>query len=162
MFARKTEHDYLFKILLISPDEGGSGKTCLMQRYSQDKFTSSYISTIGVDFSVKTQSVFGSVCKSQIWDTASQRRFRSITGAYYRGAHGVLLCFDLTKRAGFEELEKEFIEEMQRWCQLDTLHVILVGMKCDLKHERQVTFEEANVKYDVSILVVIMWIYCLC
>ena len=79
------EYDYLFKILLIG--ESGVGKSCLLLKYADDTYTDSYMSTIGVDFKIKTENINGKNVKLQIWDTAGQERFRTITSSYYRGGY---------------------------------------------------------------------------
>uniref|UniRef100_A0A671UH62 small monomeric GTPase n=1 Tax=Sparus aurata TaxID=8175 RepID=A0A671UH62_SPAAU len=77
-------YDYLFKLLLIG--DSGVGKTCLLFRFSEDSFNTTFISTIGIDFKIRTIELDGKRVKLQIWDTAGQERFRTITTAYYRGA----------------------------------------------------------------------------
>ena len=94
--------DVLVKLLLIG--DSGVGKSCLLLRYSDDKFTTSFITTIGIDFKIKTIHLDQKKVKMQIWDTAGQERFRTITAAYYRGAHGVLLVYDVTDETSFENV----------------------------------------------------------
>ena len=94
--------DVLVKLLLIG--DSGVGKSCLLLRYSDDKFTTSFITTIGIDFKIKTIRLDNKKVKMQIWDTAGQERFRTITAAYYRGAHGVLLVYDVTDERSFENV----------------------------------------------------------
>jgi Ras-related protein Rab-8A len=84
--SRAAKYDYLIKLLLIG--DSGVGKSCLLLRYSDDSFTSSFITTIGIDFKIKSILIGESKIKLQIWDTAGQERFRTITTAYYRYKHG--------------------------------------------------------------------------
>ncbi|AQK73196.1 ypt homolog4, partial [Zea mays] len=83
--------DYLFKLLLIG--DSGVGKSCLLLRFADDSYLDSYISTIGVDFKIRTVEQDGKTIKLQIWDTAGQERFRTITSSYYRGAHGIIVSW---------------------------------------------------------------------
>ena len=95
-------YDYLFKILLIG--DSGVGKSCLILRFAENMFIDSYISTIGVDFKIKTISLFGKIVKLQIWDTAGQERFRTITTSYYRGSHAILIVYDITSMESFRNV----------------------------------------------------------
>ncbi|KAG7264529.1 hypothetical protein CRUP_019901 [Coryphaenoides rupestris] len=97
------KYDFLFKLLLIG--DSGVGKTCLIIRFAEDNFNSTYISTIGIDFKVKTIDVDGKKVKLQVWDTAGQERFKTITTAYYRGAMGIILVYDITDDKSFENIQ---------------------------------------------------------
>ncbi|KAK3928768.1 Ras-related protein Rab-8A [Frankliniella fusca] len=96
-------YDYLFKLLLIG--DSGVGKTCVLFRFSEDAFNTSFISTIGIDFKIRTIEMDGKKIKLQIWDTAGQERFRTITTAYYRGAMGIMLVYDITNEKSFENIK---------------------------------------------------------
>lgn len=96
--------DALFKIVLIG--ESDTGKTSMLLRFVDNKFSPEYQCTIGVDFKIKTLRVDDSVVKMQIWDTAGQERFRSISQAYYRNSQGAVAVYDVTNRASFEAMEK--------------------------------------------------------
>jgi len=81
------------------------GKSCCLLRFSEDSFTPSFITTIGIDFKIRTIELDGKRVKLQIWDTAGQERFRTITTAYYRGAMGILLVYDVTDERSFNSTE---------------------------------------------------------
>merc|ERR1712159_656276 len=97
------EYDYLFKLLLIG--DSGVGKSCLLFRFADDTYQESYISTIGVDFKIRTVELEGKTIKLQIWDTAGQERFRTITSSYYRGAHGIIVVYDVTDQESFNNVK---------------------------------------------------------
>ena len=128
----------LLKILVIG--ESAVGKSCLLLRYTDDKFQETFMTTIGVDFKTKHIEVNGQKVKLQIWDTAGQDRFRSITKAYYRGAHGILVVFDISRKDTFNQT-KMWIDSIKE-ASTDPVDMILVGNKADL--ERAVTREEAE------------------
>ena len=138
--AGAAQFDHLFKILLIG--DSGVGKTCLMFRFSDQKFQESYISTIGVDFKMKTLEVDGKKIRLQIWDTAGQERFRTITSSYYRGAHGIIVVYDTTDSETFEHV-KTWLHEIDRYAS-ENVNKLLVGNKSDLTSKRQVETESAK------------------
>jgi Ras-related protein Rab-1A len=129
------EYDYLFKILIIG--DSGVGKSSLLLRFSDDTFTESYISTIGVDFKINHIEIDGKQIKLQIWDTAGQERFRTITSSYYRGAHGIIIVYDVTDAESFENI-KEWLDEVNRYSYKDVIK-ILVGNKCDKEDKRVIS-----------------------
>jgi len=138
----KRDYDHLFKLVLIG--DSSVGKSCLLLRFADDTFTESYITTIGVDFRFKTIPVDRKTIKLQIWDTAGQERFRTITSAYYRGADGIVLVYDICERETFNNLDN-WLTEVNRYVNESTCK-ILIGNKCDLNAERQVSTEEAKKK----------------
>ena len=120
--------DYIFKIVLIG--DTSVGKSCLLTRFADDQFTENYVTTIGVDFRFKTMIVMDKIVKVQVWDTAGQERYRSITNAYYRGAEGILIVFDVTKKESFENIQN-WISEVTVYTGKDVV-IICLGNKNDL------------------------------
>lgn len=120
--------DYLFKILVVG--DSGVGKSCLLLRFVDDTFSESFISTIGVDFKIFTMDIDGKSCKLQIWDTAGQERFRTITTNYYRGAHGIVMVYDVTDLTTFANI-KQWNDEIDIKAQ-PMVNKLLIGNKCDL------------------------------
>jgi len=136
----KRDYDYLFKLVLIG--DSGVGKSCLLLRFADDAFTESYISTIGVDFRFRTVKIEQKTVKLQIWDTAGQERFRTITSAYYRGADGIIMVYDVTKQDSFDHVN-DWLREVNRYATEETCK-LLVGNKCDKVKEKKVQFEDAE------------------
>ncbi|EDX02949.1 ras-related protein RIC1 [Drosophila yakuba] len=134
-----SHYKYLFKILVLG--DCGVGKSCLLMRFSDDRFTGKYLCTVGVDFKVRSVEVAGQVVKLQVWDTAGEERFKSLLPAYYRGAHGILLVYDTTSANTFRSIDG-WLEEIHRRCP-DRVNVLLVGNKCDDLEHRQVSLEQA-------------------
>jgi small GTP-binding protein len=134
-----TGGEELLKILVIG--ESAVGKSCLLLRYTDNKFQESFMTTIGVDFKTKYIDIEGVQVKLQIWDTAGQEKFRSITKAYYRGAHGILVVFDVSRRDTFSQTRMWIDSIRDSSADSNPIDVILVGNKCDL--ERCVTADEA-------------------
>ncbi|XP_034024950.1 ras-related protein Rab-1B-like [Thalassophryne amazonica] len=128
------EYDYLFKLLLIG--DSGVGKSCLLLRFADDTYTESYISTIGVDFKIRTINMDGKTVKLQIWDTAGQERFRTITSSYYRGAHGIIIVYDVTEQESFNNV-KQWLDEIDRYA-CENISRLLVGNKSDLVSKKEV------------------------
>ena len=97
------DYYYLFKILLIG--NSGVGKSSLLLRFADDTFTDNFMPTIGVDFKIRTLEVDGKTIKLQIWDTAGQERFKTITSSYYKGAHGIIVVYDITDKESFKNID---------------------------------------------------------
>jgi len=130
------EYDHLFKILMVG--DSGVGKSSLLLRFTDDTFSENFISTIGVDFKIRTVNIDGKVVKMQIWDTAGQERFRTITSSYYRGAHGVILVYDVTDQVSFNNA-RQWLTEIERYA-CGNVVKLLVGNKSDLTTKRVVDF----------------------
>jgi len=124
----KGAYDYLIKLLLIG--DSGVGKSCLLLRFSDDSFTPSFITTIGIDFKIRTIELDGKRIKLQIWDTAGQERFRTITTAYYRGAMGILLVYDVTDEKSFGNI-RNWIRNIEQHA-TESVNKMLIGNKCDM------------------------------
>lgn len=133
-------YDYLFKLLLIG--DSGVGKTSVLFRFSEDAFNTTFISTIGIDFKIRTIEMDGKRIKLQIWDTAGQERFRTITTAYYRGAMGIILVYDVTDTKTFENI-KNWIRNIEENASAD-VEKILLGNKCEVEEKRQVSKEKGE------------------
>ncbi|KAH8421435.1 hypothetical protein KR009_007644 [Drosophila setifemur] len=131
--------DHLFKLLIIG--DSGVGKSSLLIRFSDDTFSGSYITTIGVDFKIRTVDINGLRVKLQIWDTAGQERFRTITSTYYRGTHGVIVVYDVTNGESFANVRR-WLEEIQNNC--DVVNKVLVGNKNDDPDRKVVITEDAQ------------------
>merc|ERR1712110_968384 len=140
LMALNQDYDYLFKVLII----GNScvGKSNILLRFSENVFHESFLPTIGVDFKIKNVEVNDKVVKLHIWDTAGQERFKTITATYYKGAHGIILVYDITDRQTFQDIEN-WLGEIQQHASPNVAK-LLVGNKCDLESERQVKWEEGK------------------
>ncbi|KAF6206994.1 hypothetical protein GE061_018231 [Apolygus lucorum] len=126
-----------FKVLVLG--DSNVGKTCIVHRYCDETYYDTYISTIGIDFKQKIISVDGTPIKMQIWDTAGQERFRTLTTAYYRGAMGILLMYDVTSLESFNNLTywlKNIEENASPY-----VVKVLAGNKCDAATKRVVDTE---------------------
>lgn len=128
------------ELLLIG--DSGVGKSCLLLRFADDTYTESYISTIGVDFKIRTIELEGKTVKLQIWDTAGQERFRTITSSYYRGAHGIIVVYDVTDQDTFSNV-KQWLQEIDRYA-CEGVNKLLVGNKSDLTSKKVVDYAVAK------------------
>ncbi|KAK3561937.1 hypothetical protein QTP86_019060, partial [Hemibagrus guttatus] len=132
--------DYMFKLLIIG--NSSVGKTSFLFRYADDSFSNSFVSTVGIDFKVKTVYRNDKRVKLQIWDTAGQERYRTITTAYYRGAMGFILMYDITNEESFNAVQ-DWATQIKTYS-WDNAQVILVGNKCDMADERVVPVEKGK------------------
>nr|CAD7590027.1 unnamed protein product [Timema genevievae] len=140
MGTRDDEYDYLFKVVLIG--DSGVGKSNLLSRFTRNEFNLESKSTIGVEFATRSIQVDGKTIKAQIWDTAGQERYRAITSAYYRGAVGALLVYDIAKHLTYENVER-WLRELRDHADQNIV-IMLVGNKSDLRHLRAVPTDEAK------------------
>lgn len=138
--AADQNFDYMFKLLIIG--NSSVGKTSFLFRYADDSFTSAFVSTVGIDFKVKTVFRHDKRVKLQIWDTAGQERYRTITTAYYRGAMGFILMYDITNEESFNSVQ-DWVTQIKTYS-WDNAQVILVGNKCDMEDERVISFERGK------------------
>ncbi|XP_066932876.1 ras-related protein Rab-11B-like [Clytia hemisphaerica] len=134
------QYDYLYKIVLTG--DSGVGKSCLLSRFTRNEFDVESRSTIGVEFATRSIKVAGKTIKAQVWDTAGQERYRAITSAYYRGAVGALITYDISKLRTFNNIER-WLNELKEHSDPDIV-IMLVGNKTDLKHLRAVNTEDAK------------------
>ncbi|VDM32664.1 unnamed protein product [Hydatigera taeniaeformis] len=142
--ASDQNFDYMFKILIIG--NSSVGKTSFLVRYAEDSFTSAFVSTVGIDFKVKTVFRQDKRVKLQIWDTAGQERYRTITTAYYRGALGFILMYDITNEDSFNAV-RDWVTQIKTYS-WDNAQVVLVGNKSDLAAERQITTDRGRALAD--------------
>lgn len=138
--SKDDEYDYLFKVVLIG--DSGVGKSNLLSRFTRNEFNLESKSTIGVEFATRSINVDGKTIKAQIWDTAGQERYRAITSAYYRGAVGALLVYDIAKHVTFENVDR-WLKELRDHADHNIV-IMLVGNKSDLRHLRAVPTDDAK------------------
>ncbi len=136
-----TYYDYIFKVLLLG--DSSVGKTCFLLRYSDDTFVENHISTIGLDYRLKMINLSDNkIIKMQIWDTAGQDRFRAITKNYYKGAHGIILMFDVTSTMSFNNIKNWLLQIKEN--SSDKILIVLVGNKVDAINRRVVSKDDAD------------------
>ena len=122
-YRTKKSYDLLFKILLIGDSD--VGKSCILFRFNDDEFNTTFISTIGIDFKTKTVEMDGKLIKLQQWDTAGQERFDTISTSYYRGANGIVLVYDVTNPKSFDNISK-WVGNIKEHASED-VRIVLVG-----------------------------------
>ena len=131
-----------FSVKTIVVGDSGVGKTCLLLRFIRDVFDESSQPTLGVEFMTKTVQTKNHKIELQLWDTAGQELFRSVTRGYYRNAVGAFLVFDLTQRSSFENISR-WLQDITDVAKNDVIK-ILIGNKCDLESSREISTEEAK------------------
>ena len=137
-------YDHLLKLLLIG--DAGVGKSSILLRFTDDTFNEHLQSTIGVDFKVKMMKKKSKTVKITIWDTAGQERFRTLTSSYYRGAHGIMLVYDVTRKHTLSQLQ-QWLEEVEQYCGSNSKEVVklLVGNKKDMDADREISWQEGAI-----------------
>ena len=140
--ADEENYDVLFKIVLIG--DSFVGKTNIMSKYLKNEFHEDSKATVGVEFGAKKFDIEGKSVKAQIWDTAGQERYKSITTTYYRGAKGALIVYDITRKETFDSVDRWISELVNSGDKNMTM--LLIGNKCDLDNQRQVTKEQGEEK----------------
>ena len=137
--SRDVKEDYKLKLVVVG--DSGVGKTNLIKRFANNTFNSNSKATVGVEFLSKSFKINNTVFKIEIWDTAGQERYKSITAAYYKGAKGALVVYDITSKISFENIDKWMLEIKEKSSK--DLKLMIIGNKSDLKDGRQVSYEEA-------------------
>ena len=133
-------YEFIFKVLLLG--NSNVGKSSIFLRFVDDIWNDTFVPTIGVDFKIKTFEIDSKKIKMQIWDTAGQERFKNIIASYYRGAHGILLLYDVTDKDSFKNLSNWLIE-IEKNASKNVLRV-LIGNKCDLEEKRVISFNQGK------------------
>ena len=134
-------YESLFKILIVG--DINTGKTAILDQFTNGHFDHSYISTIGIDFNVKIIPLDKDTkVKLQVWDTCGQERFRALTRSYYRNAQAIIIVYDITSRESFEK-SKVWIKEMENYVDKSVL-IVLVGNKTDLYPKRKIEYFEGH------------------
>ena len=123
------KHDFMFKLLMIG--DSGVGKSSLLLRFANDEFQETYMSTVGLDFKIRTVEIDGKLVKLQMWDTAGQERFRTITSSCYRGAHGIMVVYSVTDKRTFDNVQ-HWLHEMEKYSDNESVVKLLVANKTDL------------------------------
>ena len=135
-------YDILFKIILVG--DTSVGKTNIINKYIKNEFREDFYATIGVEFSHKKFVVENRKIKAQIWDTAGQERYKAITRAYYKGAKGAFIVYDITRKETFDDVDK-WRNELISSCNQE-ITVMLIGNKCDLEDQREISKEQGEEK----------------
>ena len=135
-------YDILFKIILVG--DTSVGKTNIINKYIKNEFREDFYATIGVEFSHKKFIVENRKIKAQIWDTAGQERYKAITRAYYKGAKGAFIVYDITRKETFDDVDK-WRNELISSCNQE-ITVMLIGNKCDLEDQREISKEQGEEK----------------
>merc|ERR1712176_590861 len=126
---------------MVLVGDSGVGKSCLLKRFASNDWDPKFISTIGVDFEIMTLNLLDKTIRLQIWDTAGQERFHNITTSYYRGAHCIMIVYDVTSQDSFKNVRK-WIEAVRTYANTDVA-ILILGNKSDLKNKREIKWDSA-------------------
>ena len=137
-----SNYNLIFKIVLIG--DSNVGKTNILSKYLQNEFNPDSKATVGVEFGSKTFNINDNVIKAQIWDTAGTEKYRSITNAYYKGAKGVFVVYDISRKASFNNIDKWLFDLKNNGD--ENINIVIIGNKIDLENQREVTTEEGEKK----------------
>ena len=140
--TEEENYNMIFKIVLVG--DSGVGKTNLLLRYLKNEFNTQTKATVGVEFGNTKVQIDNALIKAQIWDTAGQERYRSITSAYYKGAHGALIVYDITRKDSFDSVEK-WLSDLKNNGE-EKMVIMAIGNKCDMVNERVISTEDGEAK----------------
>ena len=140
--ADEDNYEIMVKVVLVG--DSGVGKTNIMSKYLKNEFHEDSKATVGVEFGAKQFTVEGHVIKAQIWDTAGQERYKAITSAYYKGAKGAFIVYDITRKNTFDSVSR-WVSDLTATAD-KKISIILIGNKSDLEDQRQVTKEMGEEK----------------
>ena len=136
------KEEFKFKVVIVG--DSGVGKTNLVKRFITDSFNKDSKATVGVEFMCKNYSINGKIFKIEMWDTAGQERYKSITAAYYKGAKGAMIVYDVTNKESFDNVDKWHNEIKEKASK--TINIMMIGNKTDLTDSREVTSEMSKSK----------------
>ncbi|CAI4229410.1 unnamed protein product [Auanema sp. JU1783] len=134
-------YNHLFKIVVVG--DHNCGKSCILLRFAENTFRCNHISTLGVDFKLKTIKLGRDKIRLELWDTAGMERYRTIYNSYYHSAHGVMCVYDMTNEKSFENLENYWLKEIRQNAPPNAV-LMIVGNKADMDDERKVDFDRAE------------------
>ena len=135
-------YEMMFKVVLVG--DSFVGKTNIMSKYLKNEFHEDSKATVGVEFGSKQFDIEGHAIKAQIWDTAGQERYKAITSAYYKGAKGAFVVYDITRKGSFESIDK-WVNDLTGTAD-KKITIVIIGNKCDLEDQRQITKEQGEEK----------------
>ena len=140
--ADEDNYEMMFKVVLVG--DSFVGKTNIMSKYLKDEFHEDSKATVGVEFGSKQFTIEGHSIKAQIWDTAGQERYKAITSAYYKGAKGAFVVYDITRKTSFESIDR-WVNDLTAAAD-KKITIVVIGNKCDLEDQRQITKEQGEEK----------------